>query len=141
MKQSLKLSLRYLIKSWHSVRQSKFLRILKMQPKEQCYGYGQEPKKHNTPENVFKGKSCYNCNRHNHQVDECCYKDAECNFCRKKEHIETACLLMKRKRKIGSITSKNTRVAKSLHIPDSQPIYKSIYLNGRNYKFQVDTGS
>ena len=33
-----------------------------------------EPKKHNTAENVSKGKSCYRCNRDNYQADECRYK-------------------------------------------------------------------
>ena len=105
------------------------------------YKKSNEPKKHNTAENVSKGKSCYRCNRDNHQADECRYKDATCNFCKKKGHIETACLLKKRKQKIGSITAKKTRVVKCLHTSDRQPIYKSVYMNGRDYKFQVDTGS
>ena len=34
-----------------------------------------------------------------------------------------------------------TRVVKSLHTPDRKPIYKSVYINDRDYKFQVHTGS
>ena len=56
-------------------------------------------------------------------------------------HTETACLLRKRKQKIGSITAKNTRVVKRLHTTDRQPMYKSIYKNSRDYNFQVNTGS
>ena len=32
-------------------------------------------------------------------------------------------------------------MVKCLHTSDKQPIYKSVYMNGRDYKFQVDTGS
>ena len=112
--------------------------------KEQCYDSGQEPvlkvqgsknyknsnepKKHNTAENVSKGKSCYRCNRDNHEVDECLYKDAICNFYKKKGHIETVCLLKKRKQKIGSITVKKTSLVKCLQTSDNnQSISQSIY--------------
>ena len=68
--------------------------------KEQCYGSVQgpvlkvkgsknykkskEPKKHNTVENVSKSKSCFQCSRYNHQVDEFRYKDVKCNSCKRK---------------------------------------------------------
>ena len=42
---------------------------------------------------------------------------------------------------IGSIPAKKTRGVKCLHTSDRQPIYRSVYINGRDYKFQVDTGS
>ena len=67
-------------------------------------------------------------------------KNTGCKFCRRKGHLETACLHKKRKQIIGSITSKKTRVL-SLHTSDRQPIYKSVCMNGRDYKFQVDTSS
>ena len=52
-----------------------------------------------------KNKSCYRCNRYNYQADEYHYKDVISNFCKKKGHIETACILKKRKQKMGSITA------------------------------------
>ena len=48
------------------------------------------------------------------------YKDAKCNFCRKKGNVGTACLLKKGKQKIGSITGKKTSVVKNLHTSDRQ---------------------
>ena len=55
------------------------------------YKKSNEHKKHNTVENVSKRKSCYRCNRYNHQADESSYKDAKCNF-RKKEGAHRNCL-------------------------------------------------
>ena len=104
------------------------------------YKKSSEPKKNNTAENVSKCKSSYCCNRYNHQADDCHYKEAKCNFCRIKGHIQIPCLLKKRKQKLG-ITTKKISVVKCLHTPDRQSIYKSVYMNGRSYKFQVDTGS
>ena len=74
-------------------------------------------------------------------MDEYRCKNAECNFCRKKGHIEIDCLLKKRKQKISSITAKKTRLAKGLHTPFRQQAYKSVYMNGTDYKFQGNTGS
>ena len=34
-----------------------------------------------------------------------------------------------------------TSVVKILNISDRKPIYKSVYMNDRDYKFQMDTGS
>ena len=42
---------------------------------------------------------------------------------------------------MGSITAKKKRVVNCLHTPDRQPIYQLVYMNGRDYKFQADTGS
>ena len=86
-------------------------------------------------------KSCYRCNRYNHQADECRSKDAICKFCRKKGHIETVCLLKKRKQKEAASQPRKKRVVKCLYTSDRQPISKSVYMYGRDCKFQVDTGS
>ena len=96
---------------------------------------GKNPKKHDITKNSPKNKSSYCCDKENHQVDECHYKNAKCNFCSKKGHTETTCLLKKRKRKIGSITAKRTSVVKIVHTPDRQPIHKSVYMSSRDYKF------
>ena len=58
-----------------------------------------EPNKHNTTENASKCKSCYRCDKEHPQADDCRYEDAEWKFCRKKGHIETACLLEEGKKK------------------------------------------
>ena len=52
--------------------------------------------------------------------------------------METAYLLKNRKQKIVSITDKMIQVMKGLHTLDKQPIYQSVYMNGQDYKFQVD---
>lgn len=128
--------------------------------KETIYGSGKEPvlkvkdgKKNKTrtndkkqPSAVWKDskkRSCYRCGRENHKANECRFKDVECNFCSKKGHIEAACLSKKRQQKesVGSISAKPTKVVNALRSHDRQFIYKSVKMNGRDYNFQVDTGS
>ena len=126
--------------------------------KETVYGPAKEPvlkvkenqnsKKHAKPRQYNKARkdskemSCYRCNNGNHKPDECRFKDAECNFCHKKGHIEPACILKKKKKSsVGNINTRPTKVVNILRTNDRQPIYKSVYMNGRDYNFQVDTGS
>ena len=100
--------------------------------------------KQDRPAGKDKKKSCYRCDKDDHKADECRFREAECNFCRRKGHIESACLSKKKKQKssIGAITAKKPRkVVNILRRHDRHPIYTSVWMNDKEYKFQVDTGS
>ena len=83
--------------------------------------------------------SCYHCEKDSHRADECKFKDAECHSCHKNGHSERACLQRKKER--SSIGNIKTKVVNLLRMRDRQPIYKSVKIKGRDYNFQVDTGS
>lgn len=87
-----------------------------------------------TPTAQVDRKPCASCGRKNHPRDKCYFREAECNFCKKKGHIEAACR-SKQDKRIKHITS-----VKTVQQQDPQ-IRVDVTQNGKCHSFQVDTGA
>jgi hypothetical protein len=80
---------------------------------------------------------CYRCGKPDHKVPDCKIKDAVCNYCKHKGHLEVAC-------QKKSTVVKHIDV-KSVYTPtfsDTLPkIKKFIRIDGKELEMEVDTGT
>ena len=75
------------------------------------------------------------CGRRNHTTDKCRFRNAECNFCKKKGHIEAACRT-KQAAKVKYIILINT-----VRQQDTPQVQVLVTQNGIQHPFLVDTGA
>lgn len=100
-----------------------------------------EKKSNYVPKPTKKSGSatCFACGKGNHDFRSCQYRSYVCKLCKEKGHIAAAC---SRKMKEGSgRKDKNVNHLEVNNVAYSDPYYVDVAVNGRNTKFEVDTGS
>ncbi|XP_062704675.1 uncharacterized protein K02A2.6-like [Aedes albopictus] len=83
--------------------------------------------------------TCYACGKANHDFRSCQYRSYVCKICKEKGHIAVVC-----PRKTKENLGRKDKTVNHLEINNmaySDPYCVSISVNGRNTKFEVDTGS
>ncbi|CAF1493877.1 unnamed protein product [Adineta steineri] len=86
--------------------------------------------------------SCQSCGSTTHSRSECKYRTFACNFCKRTGHLERVC----QKKKNGNNTSKRNPTTHQLKCvkwnkSKSTQLSMSLRINGRDFTFDVDTGS
>ena len=97
-----------------------------------------------TQSSPFAKGVCPRCGKTGHIPKECRFIDTTCRFCQKKGHIEAVCLKKKgtqsqKKQSIGVITREPTRTVHN--IPGHDPRVQHLQLNGKQFRFEVDSGA
>ena len=87
------------------------------------------------PAKQTENKPCGNCGRRNHTTDKCHFRNAECNFCKKKGHIQATCRT-KQAAKVKYIILINT-----VRQQDTPQVQVLVTQNGIQHPFLVDTGA
>nr|XP_029732739.1 uncharacterized protein K02A2.6-like [Aedes albopictus] len=100
-----------------------------------------EKKPNFVPKSFKKAGSatCYACGKANHDFRSCQYRSYVCKICKEKGHIAVVC-----PRKTKENLGRKDKTVNHLEINNmaySDPYCVSISVNGRNTKFEVDTGS
>nr|XP_029717330.1 uncharacterized protein K02A2.6-like [Aedes albopictus] len=100
-----------------------------------------EKKSNYVPKSFKKTGSatCYACGKANHDFRSCQYRSYVCKICKEKGHIAVVC-----PRKTKENLGRKDKTVNHLEINNmaySDPYCVSISVNGRNTKFEVDTGS
>ena len=104
--------------------------------------------------NLKKFKSCDKCYV-NHNRSNCKFREAKCNFCNLKGHIQSVCLKKARNSSTNTHQRKSAKKWKKdsteemeignineiIKADDNKKIYIKLETNGREIRFQMDTGS
>lgn len=98
-------------------------------------------------------KCCYRCGAETHLANACKHKDTVCDYCKKKGHLERVCLQAKAEKKEGNKKLQNGYVetVQSNYMDEilqldlsNDPLQKylmNVNVNGKQFQFEVDTGS
>ena len=98
-------------------------------------------KQSNAPTPKLRRNRCWRCGKDNHSADGCRFKNAQCNFCKKKGHIEAACLTKKKQQSVGMISTKPMMVVNTVGSQDREPLVQSVCFKDSTFDFYVDTGT
>lgn len=86
--------------------------------------------------------SCYRCGRTDHRTDNCRFKDAECNFCKNKGHLEKACRKKQASVKGARAQIKLIHGVNAVNGQESSPkLEVPIEIEGKTFKMELDTAT
>ena len=98
---------------------------------------------------------CYRCGG-KHIASQCCFRDYECHYCKKKGHLAAVCRKKKAKEKSDAVSSKDQAQANVVGDEEesvdyslfkvtgsisNKPLLASILINGVSVEMEIDTGA
>ena len=96
-------------------------------------------KKKHSSKPAKSSTSCFRCGKPDHLADKCRFKDAICNHCKRKGHIQAAC---RTKSSGTAVKPVRKRLIRSVLLQTKIPqLNTCIEMNGKQFTFEVDTGA
>ena len=101
-----------------------------------------QPNKFN--KSMLDKSACYRCGSNDHRADVCRHKETQCNSCHKKGHLQSVCRSKQNgwKNAKGPVKSIRKQIRTVSRKKRSVPeLVQPIYINGKLFTFEVDTGA